>query len=238
MSAAALVVLMRWPRPGEGKTRLAARLGIEYAHRLHRAFVADTLAWPAPHRRVLAVAPDDAALAAAARAAPDAVVTAQAAGDLGCRIAAALGAAMRGGTDRAVLVGTDSPSLPSRLLWQCLDVAGDVGAAMVPAEDGGFIALAVHRGAARHGGLRWLRSGIAWSTSRTAEQTVAAARRARVAVGITAPWYDVDELEDLPRLHADLVAAPLQAPRTLRCLGELGDDWMGAAPVPAAELAS
>ena len=241
MSGAALVVLMRWPRVGEGKTRLAAHLGVEYAHRLHRAFVADTLDWSAPGGRVLAVAPDHAAVTAAALAAPDAIVVAQSRGDLGRRIAAALSAAMRTGADRAVLVGTDSPSLPLCLLLECLDVAGDAGAAIVPAEDGGFIALAVRRSTATQHGLGWLHRGIDWSTARTAAQTVVAARRTGVSMASTASWYDVDEVGDLPRLHTDLGADPLQAPRTLRCLDELGPPALGtgAARRPAAaELAS
>jgi uncharacterized protein len=214
-----LVVLMRWPRLGVGKSRLAAQVGVEAAHRLHCAFVADALAWPAPRPRVIAVSPDDAAVAEVRAVAPDALVVAQARGDLGHRIAGALRTALRRGVDRAVLVGTDSPSLPHRLLAQCLDHAANAGAAMVPAEDGGFVALAVHRAAARQHGLGWLRdAAIAWSTEHTAAEARAAARRSGMEITVTPPWYDVDEAGDLARLHADLVASPLRAPATLRFL--------------------
>jgi len=236
---AALAVLMRWPRPGEGKTRLAAQIGVAAAHRLHSAFVADTLGWPAPRPRLLAVAPDDDAVAEARRCAPDAVVVRQAHGDLGVRIAAALSEALHGGAAAAVLVGTDSPSLPHGLVMACLHMAafggdgGDGCAAMVPAEDGGFVALAVSREAVARHGLDWLRNdGIEWSTAHTAAQTLAAARRAGLSPALTAPWYDVDGAADLPRLHADLRADPGRAPRTLRCL-----DALGEAP-DAVELAS
>jgi uncharacterized protein len=226
---AALAVLMRWPRPGEGKTRLAAQIGVTAAHRLHSAFVADTLGWPAPRPRLLAVSPDDDAVAEARRCAPDAVVVRQAHGDLGVRIAAALSEALHGDAAAAVLVGTDSPSLPHRLLMACLSA----GAAMVPAEDGGFVALAISREAVARHGLDWLRSdGIEWSTAHTAAQTLAAARRAGLSLALTAPWYDVDGAADLPRLHADLRADPGRAPHTLRCLEALDD-----AP-DAVELAS
>lgn len=231
--SAALVVLMRWPRRGEGKTRLAARLGTGPAHALHRAFVADTLAWPSPRPRLLAVSPDGAAVTAvrARLAASGAVVVPQACGDLGTRIAAALQAALEShGVDRAVIVGTDSPSLPHRLLLACLDGTGDGGACLVPAVDGGFVALAVSRGGAQRHGLDWLRDGIAWSSERTCAHTVAAAARAGLAVRSTTPWYDVDEVDDLSRLHTDLRCDPGRAPRTLRCLDRLG--------MAAVELAS
>jgi hypothetical protein len=218
MSEAALAVLMRWPRPGEGKSRLAADLGVEAAHQLHRAFVADTLAWSWPGPRVLAVAPDAAAVAAARAAVPGAVVVAQPSRDLGRRIAFGLRAALATGAHCAVLVGTDSPSLPHSLLAVCVDAASRAGAAMVPADDGGFVALAV-RGSHR---LAWLRDGIDWSTSRTAAQTCAAAGLCGLSVAVTEPWYDVDTAADLDRLHADLLGAPHRAPRTLAWLEVLG----------------
>jgi uncharacterized protein len=217
--SAALVVLMRWPRRGEGKTRLAAQVGDGAAHRLHRAFVADTLAWPAPRPRILAVSPDGAAVAATSAVAPDAVVVPQVQGGLGARIAAALSVAVGNGAESAVLVGTDSPSLPHRLVVRCLDVVHDGGACMIPADDGGFVALAVHRTVAQRPGLDWLRGDIAWSTDRAAAHTVAAAARRGVRVDALAErWYDVDARADLARLHADLRADPQRAPRTLRCL--------------------
>jgi hypothetical protein len=223
MSATVLVVLMRWPRRGEGKSRLAADIGVDATHRLHRAFVADTLAWPAPRPRLLAVAPDAAAVAAARAAAPDAAVVAQAGGALGRRIAGALRAAFAGGAECAVLVGTDSPSLPHRLVMGCSAAAADSGAAMVPARDGGFVALALHRDVASSRGLSWLESSrIAWSTETAAGDTRGAAREGGLEIAVTAPWYDVDGVADLDRLRADLLRDPLRAPRTLHCLQALG----------------
>jgi glycosyltransferase A (GT-A) superfamily protein (DUF2064 family) len=222
MSDTALAVLMRWPQLGVGKSRLARQVGVEAAHRLHCAFVADTLAWRAPRPRVLAVAPGESAVLHARVAAPDAVVVAQAPGDLGRRIAAALRIALRGGARRVVLVGTDSPSLPHRLLTSCIDLSRRGGAAMVPAEDGGFVALAVEASLIARCGLRWLERGIEWSTERTAAQTIAGARAAGLDPRCTAPWYDVDDSAALDRLSTDLRIAAGRAPRTLRCLEMLG----------------
>lgn len=222
MSTTALAVLMRWPQRGVGKSRLAAQIGVDAAHLLHRAFVADTLRWPQPRPRVLAVSGDGAALLRAQRAAPDATVVAQSSGDLGRRIAAALQVALGGDAACAVLVGTDSPSLPPQLLAACVDAARERGAAMVPAKDGGFIALAVARQAVAHCGLDWLHGGIDWSTECTAAQTVEATRRAGLHVERTAPWYDVDGAGDLDRLAADLGGDPSRAPHTLRALEALG----------------
>ena len=221
MSDAALAVLMRWPRRGEGKSRLAADLGVDAAHLVHRAFVADTLAWPWSGVRVLAVSPDAAAVLAARAVAVEAVVVAQPATHLGGRIAAALQAAFGTGAGSVVLVGTDSPSLPHRLLLACVDAAARRGAAMVPAEDGGFVALAMGGDAWRLHGLGWLDGGIAWGTERVATQTRAAALRRGLEIAVTEPWYDVDTLADLDRLQADLMCSSHRAPRTLDCLEAL-----------------
>jgi glycosyltransferase A (GT-A) superfamily protein (DUF2064 family) len=230
MSGIALVVLMRWPRPGEGKTRLAAEIGVADAHALHRCFVADTLGWPAPRPRLLAVSPDASAVTAARAAAPDACVVPQASGHLGLRIAGALHAAFNRGARFAVLVGTDSPSLPHELVMKCAAAAGRAGVAMVPATDGGFVALAVAVESVRAHGLEWLcDEDIAWSTDRAANDTQRSARRHRLEPASTSPWYDVDTAHDLDRLHNDLLRDPRRAPQTLRWLQE--QRCVTAAPV-------
>jgi len=229
MSDAVLAVLMRWPRLGEGKTRLAAQIGAGAAHELHRRFVLDTLAWPAPRPRVLAVSPG-AAAPALRRLAPDATVVRQEESGLGRRIAGGLRTAFAGGAGCAVLVGTDSPSLPHGLLADCLAAAAGHGAAMVPAEDGGFVALALSRGSVRRCGLAWLDAAIAWSSERAAADTCRAAQECGLDIATVAPWYDVDTAADLDRLHADLRRDPQRASRTLRWL----DDWAAAATVERA----
>ena len=218
MTDTVLAVLLRWPRPGEGKTRLAAEIGAAEAHALHRCLVADTLAWPAPRPRMLAVSPDAAAVVAASAVAPDADVALQESGDLGLRITGALRTAFARGARCTVLVGSDSPSLPHGLVMECAAAARRAGAAMVPATDGGFVALGVTVGAVRRHGLDWLRGDIAWSTHRTAEDTRRSARRDGLDIVPVAPWYDVDTAAVLARLHRDLLRDPDRAPRTLDCL--------------------
>lgn len=230
MSPAVLVVLMRWPRLGEGKTRLAAQIGAVEAHELHRCFVHDTLSWPAPRPRVLAVSPDVAAVDVVRSLAPDAAVVQQDHGDLGRRIAGGLRAAFAGGAQCTVLVGTDSPSLPHGLLMDCISGASRHGAAMVPAGDGGFVALALTRRSKQRCGLAWLDADIAWSTARAAADTCRAAQRHGLDVAAVAPWYDVDTGADLDRLHADLRRDPHRAARTLRRL----DEWTATVTVERA----
>ena len=210
-----LVVLMRWPEPGTGKSRLAAALGAEAAHRLHRGFVADTLGWSAAWPRLVAFNPPEAA-GAVARAAPGAALVAQPGGDLGDRLAHAFAAGFALGARRVLLVGSDSPTLPESLLEACLAATAESTVSLVDADDGGFVAMAAPRTAAER--LPAVFRGVEWSTERTGAQVAAGARAAGLAVRSAGAWYDVDDGAGLERLAGDLARDPGRAPRTAAAL--------------------
>jgi uncharacterized protein len=213
-----LVVLMRWPQLGRGKSRLAAALGAEAAHRLHRGFVADTLGWSAAWPRLVAFNPPEAA-AAVARAAPGAALVAQPDGDLGVRLAHAFAAGFALGARRVLLVGSDSPTLPERLLEECLSATGEAAVSLVGADDGGFVAMAASRAAAER--LPAAFRDVEWSTERTAAQVAERARAAGLGVCSAGAWYDVDDRAGLERLAGDLERDPARAPRTAAALATL-----------------
>jgi rSAM/selenodomain-associated transferase 1 len=222
-----LVVLMRWPVLGTGKSRLAAALGAEAAHRLHRGFVADTLRWSAAWPRLVAFNPPQ-ARREVARAAPGAELVAQPAGDLGTRLDHAFAGGFAAGARRVLLVGSDSPTLPEALLEACLEAAGEGTVSLVGAQDGGFVAIAAGRAAAAR--LPALFAGVEWSTARTAAQVTARARAAGLEVRRTGAWYDVDEAGDLQRLARDLARDPGRAPRTAAALAGLERPAAAACP--------
>jgi uncharacterized protein len=222
-----LVVLMRWPAAGCGKSRLAAGLGAELAHRLHRGFVGDTLRWSARWPRMIAFTPV-AARRRVALAAPGAALAPQPDGDLGTRLAHAFAGGFTLGAARVLLVGTDSPTLPEALMLGCLGGTEPGTVSLVEAVDGGFVAIA----AARADGPRLpgLFAGVEWSTSRTCAQVRLRARAVGLEVRRSGTWYDVDEPADLHRLAADLDRHPERAPRTAAALARLGAHGPAAWP--------
>lgn len=210
----ALVVLARAPRPGTGKTRLRAALaGCDPAlvDRLAAAMVEDTLAWAGRGRlQVVAGQGDPWRLR---RLAPAAVHVEQPDAPFGERIehavAAGLMAAGRGG--RVVQVGTDSPTLPAAVVdeaFAALRRRDD--AVIVPAVDGGWVALGVTTPL----DVALARAAIRWSTADAAADTIAALRAAGRRVRVLAPWFDVDEPDGLRRLGRDRAAA-VRAPRSV-----------------------
>jgi len=100
----------------------------------------------------------------------------------------------------AVVLNSDSPTLPTALLIETADVLARPGdrAVLGPSSDGGYYLLGLK---AAH---RRLFEDIAWSTARVAEQTLERAREIDLEVHRLAVWYDVDDVDSLRRLHAEL----------------------------------
>ncbi len=191
----AIGMLCKAPRPGFAKTRLAAVLGDARAAELAAAFLRDSAALAASLGPATAFyAPDDARAEIAALIPPGMALASQPAGDLGVRIIAAFAAL---GTP-ALVMGTDSPDLPPALLHQAWDALATHDAAFIPAEDGGYCAVALRAPAPA------LFTAIPWSCPDTLHATLRAGRGLRIH--LTAPWHDVDEANDLARI--DTTRAP------------------------------
>jgi glycosyltransferase A (GT-A) superfamily protein (DUF2064 family) len=111
---------------------------------------------------------------------------------------------LRDGCDAAILIDSDTPTLPTERLERAVAVMKEGGCDLVlgPSEDGGYYLIGLRR---LHPELF---EGMPWSTPTVLEETL---RRAR-ALGLSAftlpAWYDVDTAADLARLQADLAAGP------------------------------
>jgi uncharacterized protein len=104
------------------------------------------------------------------------------------------------GYSSAVVLNSDSPTLPTALLVETAEVLARPGdrAVLGPSSDGGYYLLGL-KAAHRH-----MFVDIAWSTERVAQQTLERAREIGLEVHRLPVWYDVDDVEDLSRLHAEL----------------------------------
>jgi uncharacterized protein len=104
------------------------------------------------------------------------------------------------GHSSAVVLNSDSPTLPTALLVETAEVLARPGdrAVLGPSSDGGYYLLGL-KAAHRH-----MFADVAWSTERVAQQTLERAREIGLEVHRLPVWYDVDDVEDLSRLHAEL----------------------------------
>ena len=108
------------------------------------------------------------------------------------------------GFRRAVIVGSDLPTLPARILEEAVARLDTAGPAIVgPSEDGGYYLLGL-TAPGEPAGVPDLFTGIRWSTRHALADTLAAAARLGIAVSKVEGWYDVDDTAGLERLRAEL----------------------------------
>jgi len=194
-----MILFAKAPLPGRVKTRLAAAIGAEPAAELYRAFVADTLAKLAGFKDLADIELHTDTITDAWS---DQGVTRdlQAAGGLELKLLHALVGAIEAGRPQAMILGSDSPTLPRGHIQRLLNSTADV--ALGPCEDGGYYAIACRRVHPE------LFAGVEWSTPHVLEQTERAARVAGLSVERGDLWYDVDGSEDLARLMQEPVLPP------------------------------
>lgn len=193
-----VVIFARTPEPGRVKTRLIPALGKRGACLLHQRMViqiAEQARAAFPGGRIeLWVTPDPDhlfLLALARRLNLELHRQAPRSGhpdDLGERMATALNA----GPWPAMVVGSDAPQLDAGRLRQLEEYLQypDCEAAIVPATDGGYVALAARQPVA-------LFERIAWGTGEVLEQTLARAHRQGIRVRLTPALPDIDRPGDL-----------------------------------------
>lgn len=195
-----VAVFAKAPQPGRVKTRLAGTLGADGAAALHAGLVRQALAtavasgvgavelWCDPDERHEFFASCERQFGARLRV--------QRGADLGARMANAFDAAHAEGA-AAVLIGSDCPALTAGVLAAAGAALADHDAAFVPAEDGGYVLVALARPCAA------LFEGVAWGTGAVMAQTRERLQRARLRWHELPASWDVDRPEDYVRLQRE-----------------------------------
>ena len=198
-----VIVFAREPAPGQTKTRLAEALGAEQTVALADAFNRDALA------KARRLNPSELVISGTAKGGATrsvyfrrlarefgAWLYDQGSGDLGARMARALRPFSNAGG--AILFGTDTPSLPLRLLARNADLLDVRPVVIAPTLDGGFYLIGVR------GKLPEIFTPTSWGSSAVLA-TMLSRLRARGESYCLGPWwYDVDQPIDLEFLRAHL----------------------------------
>jgi rSAM/selenodomain-associated transferase 1 len=202
----ALCIMAKAPEPGRVKTRLCPPLSPDDAAELYRCFLLDKIAQARQVvgvEPVLAYAPAEAAAVFEALA-PDFTLLAQRGADLTARLKAVCDEIFRGGCEAAILIDSDTPTLPTERLERAVAIISDGGHDLVlgPSEDGGYYLIGLRRPHPE------IFEGMRWSTPSVLEETLRRARALGLRSTTLSAWYDVDTAADLARLQADLAAGP------------------------------
>jgi uncharacterized protein len=198
-----VIVFAREPVAGATKTRLVAAIGKHNAAALADAFNRDALA------KAKRLAPAELVIAGAAPGGAKrsryfknlahehgAWIIEQGSGHLGARMAAAMRPFTNAGG--ALLMGTDTPSLPQRLLMKNADLFERNPLMIAPTLDGGYYLIALR------GKLPDVFKPMGWGGSDVLATTLARLRAAGEPYCLGPWWYDVDRPSDLHFLISHL----------------------------------
>jgi uncharacterized protein len=191
-----LIVMARYPEPGRAKTRMIPLLGPAGAANLHRQLVHHTLATARSLIRDGVCSAEVRMTGATAHAmaqqfGDDLVYRLQCEGDLGARLAHAMGEAFDAGHHAVAMIGTDCPLLDAKTVAGAFEQLKDHDVAIGPAEDGGYYLIAT--GEDRPG----LFQDIAWGGPTVFRETITVCRNAGATASILNALPDVDLPADL-----------------------------------------
>lgn len=198
--AVRIAVFAKAPVPGAVKTRLAMLLGADGAASLHAGLVRHALA-TAVAARVgpveLWCAPDEShAFFAACAAQFGARLRRQVGDDLGARMRHAFETVLAEGSS-LVLIGSDCPAITPALLRAAAAALQEGPVAIAPAEDGGYVLIALSRPCPQ------LFEGVQWGSAAVMAQSRARLAQARLAWRELPVLWDVDRPEDYARLQRE-----------------------------------
>ncbi len=203
------------PRVGEVKTRLAAEIGDKRAAELCEAFLRDT--WDNLPRventtRAFFFAPAD-SREFFETLAPDALLLPQPETSFGERVQVGFQDIFELGAERVILVGGDTPHLTASRIEEGFSALDSDDVVLGPCTDGGYYLIGMKTPNAA------LFEGIAWSTPDVLAQTRAHAIRLGCRCHELSTSFDVDDADDLRRLHDLLKRDPGLSQETARSLG-------------------
>ena len=201
MTEQMLLVVAKQPAAGQTKTRLCPPLTGATAAALYECFLRDTLEIM---RSVPTATPGIVYLPAAAAGyfrdlAPDFRLTLQEGADLGERLDNLLTAALVQGATAAVVMDSDSPTLPVGYVTEAfsrLQEGADV--VLGPCDDGGYYLIGLKQPQPR------LLREVQMSTPTVLRDTLAIAEELGLRVALLPTWYDVDTAAELQRLRQEL----------------------------------
>ena len=220
-----ILFFTKWPQAGQVKTRLSKDIGAERGTRLYALFVED-LAQTLKRSDAQIICCFHPAereeafrrwLGSRFRYLP------QEGQGLGERLEHAFVHAYSLGYDRVVVIGSDSPDLPTSLLDRALESLVRHDAVIGPSDDGGYYLIGFHVNTFCLSVFRH----IEWSTEHVFEQTLRHLNETEATLQVLPQWQDVDTGRDLDRLVRRNTDTPFAASKTFGYCRNQGWDRPG-----------
>jgi rSAM/selenodomain-associated transferase 1 len=196
----ALLVVAKQPVPGQTKTRLCPPLTHAQAADLYECFLRDTLDTMRTVMKVKAIIgylPDD-AQEYFRQLAPDMELIGQLGETLGERLDHLLKVTLNNGFQQAVIMDSDSPTLPASYLIQAFDQLAEADVVLGPTRDGGYYLIGAKRPQSQ------LVRQVQMSTPHVLSDTLKLAKAIGTTIALLPIWYDVDNISDLFHLDREI----------------------------------
>jgi hypothetical protein len=202
-----IAVMAKASLPGKTKTRLVPPLSFDEAAAFNTAFLQDVAANIAAAGQGASIAcymaygPPAATAFFQSHFPPSVGLIEAWHPNFGDCLFVAIEAVLARGHASAVVLNSDSPTLPTALLAETARVLARPGdrAVLGPSSDGGYYLLGLK---APH---RRLFEDVAWSTDEVARQTRERAAEIGLDVHVLPEWYDVDDVASLQLLRGEVI---------------------------------
>ncbi len=190
-----LIVMTKYPEPGQTKTRLIPALGVGGAAKLHRRLVIHTV------KTIGSFNPEIHYSGGSQRLMYDWLgdfkYVNQSDGDLGDRMKQAFQLGFDQGCDRIIMIGTDCPAIDKALIDRAFVALNRKDVIFGPAVDGGYYLIGLTKQ------IPELFSNISWSTTSVLQDSLAIVKKLNLSYELLEILPDIDRPEDLQYLKAD-----------------------------------
>ena len=196
-----LLVVAKRPAAGHTKTRLCPPLTPEQSASLYECFLRDTLdvmRAVGEVERVVCYLTEE-SRGYFRKIAPDMQLRRQHGGSLGERLNHLLTESLMGGAERAVVMDSDSPTLPCEYISRAFGMLDEADVVLGPTHDGGYYLIGIKQPQPR------LLREVQMSTPHVLHDTLRLANSLRLTVGQLPRWYDIDTGNDLELLEQELL---------------------------------
>ncbi|MCU0599664.1 MAG: TIGR04282 family arsenosugar biosynthesis glycosyltransferase [Desulfobacterales bacterium] len=202
MNLPAIILFIKAPIPGKVKKRLAASIGSVHAMGLYKCFVKDitrTAMQTGFHLKIFYHPPENFDLICKMFE-NDHVYHPQSGQDLGEKMANAFCEVFAEKHNRAVLIGSDIPDLPEKLITKAMTELGNHDAVIGPSHDGGYYLIGFRSDTFTADIFK----DISWSTDAVCSETTRKLYEKKLSVHLLPIWRDVDTYADLMDLADSL----------------------------------
>jgi len=215
-----LVMFVRFPRQGQVKSRLAKDLGEEAATNLYRCFVQDLSERfsKEAYRLCIAFHPEEKEREMREMLGDGCSYIPQTGEDLGERMKLAFLRCFSEGARSVVLIGSDIPDLPARIIDEAFRALDKYGAVIGPSVDGGYYLIGF-REDTLNGDVF---AGLPWGAETVFQETTNILRMAGALVHVLPVWWDIDNREDIATLIKNSADTGFTDSKTMLYLKAMG----------------